>query len=792
MDFMQASPLTWRQIRITKVAPTIELLPPKIQERLLELYAKRLSYVPAITIGPGDSSSKTYEDTPHATKQISSVTVYTSDWIRSMRFTYADKTCSIKHEGTEGYGAVHEFKLVEGEYITEMIIWHSQQQYIGGLQFITNLGRCSPHLGGARLKVPKECDVFSDYYGSKDGRPFNDRIVVRNSDIAISQIEVWSAGVIDSIQHTPQQFTYVDSKNKAGSRILSDRHGGMGGSKKAPFVLGSGEHIFGISGRHDNSRITQLTFITNRGRTSDVFGVGQSTGESQSFSVSSPEDHEGNRMRLQYICGKCTTYRDVKSAILPLPTPRQPGLCGFRVDSMDEPQVSARQVATYANGAMPFIQEVNSVHTELIATHDQRTANYVHHGWSIDAVETVSPWILSRIDAKNRLSEKGKWMTRRTLARRLRVQVMVEDLSPVPEFARAIIEALEKPSLYKRFRAVYLAMSRWGDVVPLEIEMGSSLTLTDTEVNFDQLPKTNVYNSLTHLSTIKTARISRYGGATSAGWEDGRWIIMDVAPTSEWQTIKIVAVAPIFSLLADDIQVQITNLYNERLSYVPPLTINPIRWQCQIHDDTSNASKTISRIITHSSDNIDRFEVDYLGDAIPQLDKDEANKHTFTLTHGEHIVEILASGDDDGLRGVQFITNKGRCSAIYGTLEGVPTIARSKGGILAGLSVTSKVHPTRGYLATSFRGIWRHDLIPHAPKENDVFSEYFGARTHHGSGFNDRALVGNSSTMCISRVEFWAGVEIDSIQIQLARRITREKYVRHVTVGSAGLAPHWI
>ncbi|CAE6474696.1 unnamed protein product [Rhizoctonia solani] len=165
------------------------------------------------------------------------------------------------------------------------------------------------------------------------------------------------------------------------------------------------------------------------------------------------------------------------------------------------------------------------------------------------------------------------------------------------------------------------------------------------------------------------------------------------------------------------------------------------------------------------SDNIDRFEVDYLGDATPQLDKDEGNKHTFTLTHGEHIIEILASGDDDWLRGVQFITNKGRCSAIYGTLEGIPTIVRSKCGILAGLSVTSKVHPTWGYLATSVRGIWRHDLIPHAPKENDVFSEYFGARTHHGSGFNDRALVGNSSTMYISRVEFWAGVEIDSIQL---------------------------
>ncbi|GAB1525728.1 hypothetical protein RhiTH_008893 [Rhizoctonia solani] len=147
------SPLSWRQIRITKVAPTIELLPPKIQEQLLELYARRLSYVPAITIGPGDSSGRTYDDTPHATKQISSVTVYASDWIRSMRFTYADKTCSTKHEGTEGHGAMHEFKLVEGEYITEMIIWRNQWQYIGGLQFITNLGRCSPHFGGGKLQV---------------------------------------------------------------------------------------------------------------------------------------------------------------------------------------------------------------------------------------------------------------------------------------------------------------------------------------------------------------------------------------------------------------------------------------------------------------------------------------------------------------------------------------------------------------------------------------------------------------------------------------------------------------
>ncbi|CAE6335811.1 unnamed protein product [Rhizoctonia solani] len=727
------SPLNWRQIRITKVAPTTELLPPELQEKLFLLYASRLSYVPAITIGPGDSSGRTRDDTPYASKQISSVIIYASDWIRSMRFTYTDKTSSIKHQGTEKYGSEHEFVLTKGEYITEMLVWRSD--WVCGLQFITSFGRCSPHFGGnghtvavERIKggvlvgvlsliqqqspgngdlfrqiqgiwrhdvfnkVPKEDDMISEYFGSKDkGRPFNDRVIVRNSDMAISQIEVRCGSAIDSLQ-----FTYVDSTNPGRGKFLTDRHGGIGGDKKPPFVLGPGEHIFSISGRYDDNQITQLIFVTNKGRTSDVFGAGQSNGKAYVFSVSSPEDNSGELLGSGSLyaqdnmnAGRAALADDSGDNNAPIPPGFAPRgidqmlrrngwLCGFRVDDMDEPQVSAHQVASYVDGAIPFIQELNSVHTEFITTHDQRAANYVHHGWSVGAVETISPWTLSRIDAKNRHNPKGDWIARRTLARRLRVQVLLEDLSPVPEFEAAIEEALRQPSTYERFRAVYHAMSRWGDVIPLGMEMGCSLTLTDKEANFNQ------------------------GAASSTGWEDGRSILKDV-PTTEWRPIRIVAVAPTFSLLADNIQIQLANLYNERLSYVPPLTIDPICYQWQILDDTNNASRTISKIKLYTTDYIDYFVVEYLDGVAGQDSKDEGNKHTFTLTNGEHIIEMLTCTDDDWLRGVQFITNKGRCSAIYGVLEGTPVVVRSKGGILAGLSVTSRKHPQWAYLVTSIR-----------------------------------------------------------------------------------------
>ncbi|CAE6457038.1 hypothetical protein ACGC1H_003201 [Rhizoctonia solani] len=331
-------PLDWRQTRVTQVLDTIRLLPAEIQEQLSQLYAQRLSYIPSITVGPGDSSCTTHDDTHLAGKTISAVTIYASDYIRSMKILYADKLSWSKHEGTESYGSEHDFRLGDGEYITEMLIWKSDWCYVNGLQLVTNFGRCSPHFGGVwgtpavvRSKggvlvgivslikrhdygrmlrdiqgiwrhdvvntVPKEEDVFSDYFGSEKGKPFNDRIVVRNSDKTISKLEIWSGSVIDCLR-----FTYHDKAGQGRNMTQTERHGGRGDRKE--FVLENGEHFVSVSGRFDNERITQLCFVTDKSRSTEVFGQGKSNGESHSFAVSSPKDKEGKRMRLHYVCGK--------------------------------------------------------------------------------------------------------------------------------------------------------------------------------------------------------------------------------------------------------------------------------------------------------------------------------------------------------------------------------------------------------------------------------------------------------------------------------------------------------
>ncbi|KAG8733071.1 hypothetical protein FRC11_008906 [Ceratobasidium sp. 423] len=75
-------------------------------------------------------------------------------------------------------------------------------------------------------------------------------------------------------------------------------------------------------------------------------------------------------------------------------------LCGIRVDNNDGPQSTTRRVARYVGDDLPFVQEMSDFLTETVTTKTERETNYVHHGWSIDAASTISPWISSRIAAK--------------------------------------------------------------------------------------------------------------------------------------------------------------------------------------------------------------------------------------------------------------------------------------------------------------------------------------------------------------------------------------------------------
>ncbi|CAE6531667.1 unnamed protein product [Rhizoctonia solani] len=214
----------------------------------------------------------------------------------------------------------------------------------------------------------------------------------------------------------------------------------------------------------------------------------------------------------------------------------------------------------------------------------------------------------------------------------LRVQVLPEDLVPVPEFVAAIEKALDRPTRFEKFQPVYNDLNRWGDVMPLEIEMGTSLSLTDTKDNFAQLPATTT-NSLSHLSIITTANMIRKGAASNMGWGDAAWANLDV-PVTEWRLIGVIAVVPTLSLLANDIQTQLADLHDERLSYVPPLAVDEMPWPCKRYDDVKNASRTISKVVVRSGNHIAALSVTYLDGVTSGTGGDGGNEQTFALTEG--------------------------------------------------------------------------------------------------------------------------------------------------------------
>ncbi|KAG8697233.1 hypothetical protein FRC11_000168, partial [Ceratobasidium sp. 423] len=442
--------------------------------------------------------------------------------------TYSDGTVSSKHGGGGHIGTEYEFTLAIGEHISEMLIW-IEGDWLFGLQFITTTGRCSPQYGvhwgipsvarprGGVLvgflshtklhpqykemfhgvqgiwrydlvpRVPKEDDVYSEYFGDKNqnGRNFNDRVLVGNSSsIRISSVEVWSGEFIDSIQ-----FTYTD--NEGGRELKSStlRHGGPGGSFHQ-FVLEDGEHIVTISGRQEVNHITQLCFGTNRGRTSEVFGGGGVEGSQEPTQYFKLGPHSGHRAIRTLLDQRPVDHNDphthTESYMNPndnppadnnAPLPPEfannqgenpndrlqlvdPGLYGFRINDMREPQVSAHQVASYVDGAAPSIKELTSLSTEIIVTDTEREANYAHRGWSIGAIRTISPWISSRIAANCQSNAVKVGYTKITKTRRLKVQVLLGDLVPVPEFEAAVEDALGKPTMFEKFQAVYHVLSR--------------------------------------------------------------------------------------------------------------------------------------------------------------------------------------------------------------------------------------------------------------------------------------------------------------------------------------------
>ncbi|CAE7157632.1 unnamed protein product [Rhizoctonia solani] len=453
--------------------------------------------------------------------------------------------------------------------------------------------------------------------------------------------------------------------------------------------------------------------------------------------------------------------------------PRNIGwLRGFRIDDIRGPKISPHQIATCVEGKNPSIEEEN-LSTEIIATTSLRQANCAHHGWSIDAITTVCPWAASRVAARNQHNPEGTWYTRLIKTKGLKIEVFLEDLTPVPLFEAAVEEALNQPTLFDKFQAIYRVLDRcWsntarGDVVPLEIEVGSSIALTGDRVICVQPPELSEHNGrnvAARLSSLAHATAVTIIG-TNANMTFDQWAAQ--SRTEHWERIAVNRVVPTIALLSSRLQARLSALYAQRLSYVPLDGIGAIDHRHRTYDDNQHASRTISSIKIRSSNYIELLSITYSDGTTSS--KHGGNGHVgieyeFKLAAGEHISEMLIWVEGDWLVGLQFITTTGRCSPQYGVHFGVPTVARCKGGILVGFLSHTRLHPSHKEMFGGVQGIWRRDLISRVPKDDDVHSEYFGDKNQNGTVFNDRVLVGNSTSISISSVDIWSGECIDGIQ----------------------------
>ncbi|KAG8700323.1 hypothetical protein FRC08_004767 [Ceratobasidium sp. 394] len=325
------SPFQWSQARIIRVIPTTDLLGDELKAEVQRFYTTLLSYHPSTL--EGRRHVKSFDGTPHTSKTIQSIVVYAARYVDSLSVRYLDGTSSGPHGGKGGHE--HVFHISKDEFIVGVVVWENDEATCA-IQFITNMGRISPHYGGSEGRpsildcedgalvafsgqsshivyrvqtiwrhdiiptLPTRKHRYSTYFGGGGGAPFNDWPYLHSSDtVHISGIRVMCGSFIDSVQ-----VLYSRTHNHKTEGFEGARHGGGGGHHQL-FSLETGEYIVKVKGKY-GSWIDQLCFITNRGRSSRVYGGGGG----RSFECEAPMGPNGAHMRLCYIMGKSWKYLD--------------------------------------------------------------------------------------------------------------------------------------------------------------------------------------------------------------------------------------------------------------------------------------------------------------------------------------------------------------------------------------------------------------------------------------------------------------------------------------------------
>ncbi|CAE6489489.1 unnamed protein product [Rhizoctonia solani] len=364
-------------------------------------------------------------------------------------------------------------------------------------------------------------------------------------------------------------------------------------------------------------------------------------------------------------------------------------LFGVRIDSNDGPRRSPRQAVQRIPGLPLSIQETNNINSDIMTTENARDTNYVHKGWPLSALLDKSPWTDSRITRNNQVNPTSRSITKYVVVQKIRVDLSIDDITPVPALEEAFRVALGQPTIFEKSHAVYRVFEHWGDVIPLVFDIGVSLAVTDSEAIANNYLADQSYLGLQQSPMSASARASTQGGdPATLQTEDniGVWLRKSV-PIHQWEQVRIVKATPLITILNNELQSQLAKLHQSLTTYCPTAT-SAVTSSGTSFDGSSHAFKTMSKVSIYSDGyHIKTLSVKYATEPSPvKYGAEQNTNNEFELTSGEHITDVILWKDYKGVCGIQMNTNKGKTSKHFGSDNGSPTIMRSAGGCLAGFS----------------------------------------------------------------------------------------------------------
>ncbi|QRV85208.1 Jacalin-like lectin domain protein [Ceratobasidium sp. AG-Ba] len=365
------------------------------------------------------------------------------------------------------------------------------------------------------------------------------------------------------------------------------------------------------------------------------------------------------------------------------------GLNADHIDDGSGPRKSSAQVANFKTeewSSWPaWIHELEEHTVDEISTDSERDANYVHAGWPTRAEVTVEPWLESRIARCPQPMGTGPWVTKRVSIRRLMVDIPLEELTPSSSFVAEVEEALCKFAESERFLGLREVFDKWGDVLALAFEFGTSASVTGPPSRIKVLDESPGLQ-LGSIAAFPSVRTCIQGGVLDIAHDDlTAWLSKSVPP-ERWAKIKVTRVVPITALLPASLQSEVKNLYAQLISYRPELDAKMVSMDQHV-DGSKHALKTIDKLVLHAGNVIQSILVNYLDGTQSHLCGETWGKEqVFSLEQDEFVVEVATWLKNERLSGLRFTTSKGRISQIYGRFDGQPTVYSSPGGVLVALS----------------------------------------------------------------------------------------------------------